>query len=64
MMCACGEEEAKLAHLLYDVDPWDANGQACDDFDDDDDDSLDIEIDLDYFWFLHEWKGEKWHKIL
>ena len=49
MMCACGEEEAKLAHLLYDVDPWDANGQACDDFDDDDDDSLDIEIDLDYF---------------
>jgi hypothetical protein len=47
MMSACGEDEAKLAHLFYDED-WSENGLPCDPFDDDDDD-LDLEIDLDYF---------------
>lgn len=45
MMSACGEDEAKLAHLLYDAD-WDENGQACDDFDDDD--NFDVEVAIDY----------------
>jgi hypothetical protein len=37
MMSACGEDEAKLAHLYY-HDQWDENGLACDDFDEEDDD--------------------------
>jgi putative AlgH/UPF0301 family transcriptional regulator len=32
MMSSCGEEEAKLAHLLYRDDGRDKNGAACDDF--------------------------------
>jgi putative AlgH/UPF0301 family transcriptional regulator len=34
MLSACGEEEAKLAHLFYNENQWDENGQACDAFED------------------------------
>ncbi|KAG7342882.1 ACR COG1678 domain containing protein [Nitzschia inconspicua] len=35
MLSACGEDEAKLAHLFYNERQWDENGQPCDAFEDD-----------------------------
>lgn len=40
MLSACGEEEAKMAHLFYSEHQWDENGQACDAFEDSFDDLM------------------------